>query len=348
MKVALITDTHWGKNRNNEYLIAETEKFMINQVFPEMKRQGINKMVHLGDINDNRINIGIKSISSLKSCFMRLCRENNIELEYIIGNHDCLYSTTNSVNSPKLIFEGFDFNIYSEPTEVMLGDAKVLFLPWINPENAERSYKMIEETDAKYCFGHLEIAGFKHGGTISKGLSMSVFSKFDLVCSGHFHGRQKIGNIYYIGNHMPLDFGEVDNDCGFHIFDTETGSLEFIPNEEYRHFIKMNYIDGMSVPNNMEGKSIRLYHGVKESETEFEKFVKGLQNTKPYDLELIDSTKQTIKDLVSESVEDEIEKKDIPDIIVGYVDKLDSDNVPDDYKEDIKEILLNAYRDARK
>lgn len=317
------------------------------QFFPDLIKRGVTTIINCGDIFDNRVNIGVKAIDAYRKSFEKLCIENGIKVHHILGNHDCLYSVTNKVNSPNLIFDKdlMDVSIYSEPTEINVGGIDMLFIPWINSENADKSLDMINNSKAKYVFGHFEVEGFKYGGALSKGLSPNMFSRFDLVGIGHFHIRQKKGNIYYLGNIMPLDYGEVDNDCGYHILDTETKELEFIPNETYRHFLKIHYHEGMKMPKGLEGKTVRLIHGIKESETDFEKFVKAMQNEKPYDLTLIDETRATMRDHINESVEHEVSTKDIPEIIVDYVDRL-KDDIPEEYKEDIKDLLLGAYKKA--
>ena len=43
----------------------------------------------------------------------------------------------------------------------MIGDLEILFIPWINAENQENTYRMIEETTATVAMGHLELNGFE-------------------------------------------------------------------------------------------------------------------------------------------------------------------------------------------
>ena len=40
-------------------------------------------------------------------------------------------------------------------TEVTIGGLPILFIPWINNENSETTYKLIKNTDCDYAMGHL-------------------------------------------------------------------------------------------------------------------------------------------------------------------------------------------------
>lgn len=338
---------HFGKNRNNPFLLKETSDFLKNQFFPTVKEYGVETIINVGDIFDARINIGVPAIDCFRESYEREFQKLvDVEHHHILGNHDVLYGHTNSVNSPNLIFQDKTF-IWSGPVELEFDNTKVLFVPWINKENYDETMRMIGKTTAKILIGHLEIAGFDHGGTKSHGLSQSLFSKFDLVLSGHFHKQQKIGNIYYLGNTLVHDWGEYGNSVGFHIWDTETGELEFIENHDYNHFKKIIYQDGMKAPSKLEGKNVKIIHGIKESESDFERFVTAIESQKPYQVHFVDQSKVTLSEMVTESIEQEIEAKDIPEIMVEYIDKIDVDTVSEEYKEGVKKFLIDVYKEAR-
>ncbi|QIG65683.1 endonuclease subunit 1 [Ochrobactrum phage vB_OspM_OC] len=348
MKIAIVTDVHYGKNRNNPFLLKETGNFFRDNFFPTLKENGVTHIINAGDMFDARINLGMAAIDSYRETFEGPANELGIPIDHIIGNHDCLYESTNRVNSPKHIFKLNKVKIYETTTEIVIGGKKFLFVPWINQENHQHSLDMIANSDADYLIGHLQITGFDYGGTKSKGLEQALFKKYKLVMSGHFHKQQKIGNIYYLGSPMILDWGEIENEVGFHILDTETGQLEFIPNYDNNHFMRVKYQNGIVAPKNMEGKNIKVFHGIKESETDFERFVKDIQLQKPYDVTFVDETKTSIKEMINESVDEEIQTKDIPDIIVNYVDKLDDETISSEFKDEVKDLLLKVYKEARK
>jgi hypothetical protein len=72
------------------------------------------------------------------------------------------------------------------------------------------------------------------------GTDPKVFKNFGTVFSGHFHKKSKRNNITYLGNSYQLYWNDVDELRGFHIFDLETGELEFIENPN-KMFHKIYY-----------------------------------------------------------------------------------------------------------
>lgn len=348
MKIAIVTDVHYGKNRNNPFLLQETNNFFTKQFFPTLDEIGnVEAIINAGDIFDARINIGIPAIEEYRKSYEVEINKRQLDHHHILGNHDVLLGSSNRINSPQHIFQMTYGYIHDKAVEYKFDKTRILFVPWINKENYDHTMELIRTTDAKILIGHLEISGFDHGGTRSHGLEQSLFKKFDLVMSGHFHKQQKIGNIYYLGNHLNQDWGEYGNPVGFHIYDTETGDLEFIENHDYQHFKKIVYTEGMKVPSNVEGKNVKIVHGAKVSESDFERLVKGIEDQKPYNLQFVDETKVTLNKMIAESVEEEVETKDIPEIIVNYVAKIDTDTVSEEFKEGVANLLLEAYKEAR-
>src|SRR5580704_5434111 len=90
------------------------------------------------------------------------------------------------------------------------------------------------------------------------GMSPALFDKFDVVASGHFHHKSTKGNINYLGSHGEFTWSDYNDERGFHIFDTETRELEFIPNP-YRMFEKVHYSDDGwdREPASVEGRYVK-------------------------------------------------------------------------------------------
>jgi DNA repair exonuclease SbcCD nuclease subunit len=104
--------------------------------------------------------------------------------------------------------------------------------------------EFINNTQSQILFGHLELAGFEmyKGAVNDHGFSASLFDKFDVVCSGHFHHKSTRGNINYLGAPYEMSWSDYDDPRGFHIFDTDTRELTFVQNP-YRMFQKWFYDD---------------------------------------------------------------------------------------------------------
>ena len=66
MKVAIITDTHYGARKGSKYLHDYFELFYQNVFFPALKEHGVEAVIHMGDAFDSRKSIDIKVLSGLR------------------------------------------------------------------------------------------------------------------------------------------------------------------------------------------------------------------------------------------------------------------------------------------
>jgi len=190
MKIALITDTHWGV-RNDQLAFLDNNKRFIDEVFlPYLDAHSIRTVIHLGDLVDRRKFLNINTAKRLRSDFIQPLHARGITPHLIIGNHDTYYKNTNSVNSIREFYE-HDFTIYESAAEVEFDGVPILFIPWICDDNREDTLKLIGTTNAQIALGHLELAGFEmyRGSPVSHGDDRVLFDRFDLVCSGHYHHR---------------------------------------------------------------------------------------------------------------------------------------------------------------
>jgi len=246
MKIALITDTHFGA-RNDSLIFSDFfRKFYENIFFPILKERNIKSIIHLGDVVDRRKFINYKTLNSMKDILFDPLEEMAGDIKIIVGNHDIYYKNTLSVNSMReLTHDMPHVTVYDEPCEVSLtGDHKVVFIPWICDDNEEQTNELIEKTRTKVAFGHLHIRGVEHikGSMSFDGHSASMFKAFQRVFSGHFHHRSTTGNITYLGNPYEITWSDYNDPRGFHIYDTETMETEFIQNP-YSMFYKIYYDD---------------------------------------------------------------------------------------------------------
>lgn len=245
MKIALITDTHFGARGDSVAFAEYFNRFYYEFFFPYLADRGISNIFHLGDIVDRRKYINFVTARHLRS-FIDKCSSSGIRLDVIIGNHDTSFKNTNEVNAMRELYDHskYEVNYYDEPTVVNLDGTDIAVLPWVCSGNYDESMRFVEETHAQILFGHLEIAGFEmyKGAVNDHGLSTRIFDKFDLVCSGHFHHKSTRGNINYLGAPYEMSWSDYDDPRGFHVFDTETRELQFVQNP-YTMFQKWFYDD---------------------------------------------------------------------------------------------------------
>lgn len=351
MKVALVTDTHAGVRNDLECLKEHQNRFWENEFFPELKKRGIDTIVHGGDFFDKRQYITLKTMENTKNVFQRLLNEYNIKMTMILGNHDVLYRNTNDINSPENLFGSEPLvTIVNEPTEILNG--KMLLVPWINKENLSSSLKAIEKSDAPYCYGHFEINGCEmHKGTVATdGLMPSTFKKFDKVFSGHFHTQSKTGNIQYLGSPFEMTWNDFNDPRGWHIFDTDTGELEYIPYEESM-FFKVEYDSQDNSrswipykPKDLSGKFLKVVVTIKDSHYDFDMWLKRIQSYVPQELQIFDNNVSI--DGVDFDISNISEGLSNLEIIESKIDSLSDINFSDKDKSIIKNKMNQLYTEV--
>ena len=243
MKVAIITDTHYGARKGSKHLHDYFEKFYDDVFFPTLEKEEITTVIHMGDAFDSRKSIDYQSLEWAKRVVFDRLKKYNVHM--IVGNHDCYYKNTNNVNSPALLLQTYsNIKTYSKVTEVTIDKLKVLFIPWINAENYQDTVESIKVSNSICAMGHLELNGFRahRGHIMEEGMACDVFEKFDKVFSGHYHTRSDNGKIFYLGNPYEMFWNDVNDTRGFHIFDTDT--LTHTPiNNPYKLFYNIYYED---------------------------------------------------------------------------------------------------------
>lgn len=340
MKVAIITDTHFNFKKGNQIFHDYFEKFYNEVFFPTLEKLGIDTVIHLGDIFDNRRATDYWSIDWTKKVILDPLKKYQVHL--VLGNHDIFYKNTNKLNSPELLIGDYkNIKIYSEPTTVEVCGKKVLFIPWITPESESKTIAAIQNTSAKVAMGHLELTGFyAHRGHIQEsGRDKSAFNKFDQVFSGHYHTRSDDGKIYYLGNPYQLYWNDYGDSRGFTIWDTETGKLTPV-NNPFEMFKICNY-DEENIEEELQSYSgciVKLVVKNKKDQKKFDKFLDSLIKTQPYELKIIENIK-----INEEFDSDEIvEKEDTLSLLKRYVDESEIGL----NKNRIKELIQSIYQES--
>ena len=338
MKVAIITDTHYGARKGSKFLHDYFEKFYDDVFFPTLEAEGINTVIHMGDAFDSRKSIDYQSLEWAKRVvFDRL---EKYDVHMIVGNHDCYYKNTNNVNSPELLLQTYsNIKTYSKVTEVTIHNLNVLFIPWINAENFEDTINAIKISNSKCTMGHLELNGFRahRGHIMEEGMDGKLFEKFERVFSGHYHTRSDDGRIFYLGNPYEMFWNDVNDTRGFTIFDTET--LTHTPvNNPYKFFYNIYYEDtNHKLFNTTEYKNkiVKVIVRKKSKPKEFEKFIDKLYSAGVQDLKIIENFE------IKESEEFEIsEDENTLSILNRYIDESEFELD----KNTIKGIFQDLYK----
>ena len=340
MRIGLICDTHYGAKKGSKHLHDYFELFYKNIFFPALEEHGVEAVIHMGDAFDSRKSIDYQSLQWAKRVVFEPLQK--YEVHMIVGNHDCYYKNTNSVNSPELLLEDYtNIQKYSSPKSVKVGGLEIAMIPWICSENYDETLRFIQKTTAKVAMGHLELNGFRayRGHTMEDGMDAKVFSKFEKVFSGHFHTRSDDGHIFYLGNAYEMYWNDVNDTRGFHIFDTET--LEHTPiNNPYKLFYNVYYEDTpyqMFDASEYQNKIVKVIVRKKSNPKSFEKFIDKLYSSGVQDLKIIENFE------IQENEEFEIEEdENTLTILNRYIEE--SETQFD--KTIIRGILQEIYKEA--
>ncbi len=295
MKIALVTDLHFGVRNDNQRVADFQERFFKEEFFPYLDEHGIDTVVDLGDTFDRRKFINFYSLDRAKKMFFEPLRERNITLHALVGNHDAFYKNTLEINSMNLLAESYEnIIVYNEAKEWN----GILMIPWICGENEEEIFDAARTTNCQVLFGHLELEGYcMYKGQVLHyhGIKDDWLKKFDVVCTGHYHTKSTTGNVHYLGTPYEMTWNDADDDKGFHVYDTETRELEFIKNPN-RMFKKIWYNDKDAVVTDIIEQDMDQYSNCfikliiknKTNPYWFDMFIERLERANPIHLQVVE------------------------------------------------------------
>ena len=292
MKLAIITDTHYGARKGSKHLHDYFELFYKNIFFPSLEAEGIDTIIHMGDVFDSRKSIDYYSLEWAKRVVFEPMKKYKVHA--ITGNHDCYYKNTNEINSPELLLNDYsNIKTYSKATDINIDGLDILLLPWISTDNFDESLFMMKKSKSKGVMGHLELNGFRahRGHVMEDGMKIDAFNKFDKVYSGHYHTRSDDGRIFYLGNPYEMFWNDVNDPRGFTLFDTDTLEHTSI-NNPYKLFYNVYYEDTnhqLFNTTEYENKIVKVIVRKKSSPKEFQKFIDKLYRAGVQDLKIVEN-----------------------------------------------------------
>ena len=292
MKLAIITDTHYGARKGSKHLHDYFELFYKNIFFPSLEAEGIDTIIHMGDVFDSRKSIDYYSLEWAKRVVFEPMKKYKVHA--ITGNHDCYYKNTNEINSPELLLNDYsNIKTYSKATDINIDGLDILLLPWISTDNFDESLFMMKKSKSKVVMGHLELNGFRahRGHVMEDGMKIDAFNKFDKVYSGHYHTRSDDGRIFYLGNPYEMFWNDVNDPRGFTLFDTDTLEHTSI-NNPYKLFYNVYYEDTnhqLFNTTEYENKIVKVIVRKKSSPKEFQKFIDKLYRAGVQDLKIVEN-----------------------------------------------------------
>lgn len=253
-------------------------------IFDEFCKTKPNHVLLLGDIFNSRSVLDL-DIFKLATDFIRKLSESNdwnSKIHIIVGNHDQANLNDRSVNS-LVAFHNLNKNVYvySEITETILDDQKVLMVPFHTDQSIITEYISshirAEELDKYVICAHISIGGMRMNGAsvttpnrlcTDPHMTVSYLQNFKMAFAGHYHNMQFTGeknNVGYVGSPIQTSFADSgDLDRGIHIYNPVTNIRTFLPNPHADYYRSVAIEDVTAARNrcatlDLQNKKVQLF-----------------------------------------------------------------------------------------
>ena len=352
MKIAIINDTHSGIKDASDAFLDYADKFYRDVFFPYCIKHGIKTIIHAGDYNDRRKYVNFKALNRTRKSFLEPLAENGMNMIIIPGNHDVYYKNTNDLCGLREVLGYFIDNveIIMKPTVKNIGDLDIGFLPWITQNNYQESMEFIGTAAAPILISHLELAGFEmmKGQLASDhGMDASLFKRFEMVLSGHYHTKSTRDNIYYLGTQFEQTWADCEDPKYFHVLDTHTRELTQVKNPftlfervVYNDEVAWQDPDGIDV-SGFKDKFVKIVVSKKKDPIKFDRFVQRIQSAGPIEPPRII---ESFDELMSNNIEDtKIDIEDTGKLLHTYIDATETSLD----KERLKTMMHELYVEAQ-
>jgi hypothetical protein len=353
-KIALISDIHFGCRNNSETYLEIIKKLFLETLLSTLNEHEINDVRILGDLFDCRNNINVRTLTVAMDVF-RWYKINkpNIKFKILLGNHDIYYKNRIDVNSVDCLRHIGNVEIIDKVTIETINSKKIITYPWLVPNSNEHVHFIsTSSNDIIYdlCLGHFEVRGFE----ISKGtfdtenLPISSFKNFKKVFTGHYHLRNTIENVSYLGCPFQQNWGDYGDDKGITIWDVDEEKQIFIKNEASPKFIKVIIDDiqnkNMSILKNIKGNHIKFIIDKKVDEAWLIKARAKLESMEALTFEVENTVIDTVLD---DSNIDILKINDPFHLLMECVENIE---IVDDGidKTELKSYLMEIYTDSLK
>ena len=342
MKIAIINDTHFGVRNDHQGFLDYMFQFFDEQFFPYLIENDIKVVFHLGDVFDRRKFINMNTLHTVRTKFFERLESMGVHLHIIPGNHDCYYKNTNTVNSVKELTSHYqNVDVYEKPKTISFDGKSFLFLPWLSPENTDSFLSYVDSNNADVLLGHLELNGHYviPGVKFKGGLDSTLFNKFELVLSGHFHQHSTQGNVNYLGTQYQLTFNDLGSSKGFWVYNTNSSQVEFIVNPKNKFFVIEydEHIEDFDC-SAYAGCYVRVIVKDKKDVLHYERFMDCLYQANPENVTIVDD--QSVIEVDEEKVDF---KKDTLTLLMDEIDKIETIQDKDKLKSLIRDIYVESW-----
>lgn len=340
-RVAIISDLHLGVHTNSSFWHTIAIEWAM-WLRDELTSKGITDIIFCGDWHHNRSEISVSTLQ-VSADILNILKDFN--LIAIAGNHDIYFKHRTDVNSLSIFKNRQNINIIdSKVISIKQFDKTLTFCPW--------NTQVEDIPNSDVIFGHFEIESFAMNTykVCEEGLKVKdLLRKSSLILSGHFHTRHSkqygSGTIMYVGNPFQMDFGDINNDKGYHILDLNDLECTFFENKispQYKKISLGELVEAgeltSEIKNTFNKNIVKLKIDKNISQEDLDFLLQKLHLLTP--LELTIDYDINFNRLMTETEEKEdLSGIDIEQAISEFVNLLEIEN-----KKDIIEYTVDLYR----
>lgn len=235
MKILLTGD--WQSQTSN----LDLSRRALEKELELIKKHKIDVHIDLGDSKEeySPVAVGVTNFQVERS--RKIAKAlGKVHCFRLLGNHDRIGQHSDSRNWLTVFSD--HCTCITEPLATSLYNIDLMFLPYGKDVKATiyAASKLAKKVlgSKGVLFFHCDVNGAQYSN-VRKATSESKLTvdtlqhKVYKQCfGGHIHKRQTLaGNVHYIGNPFPTDMGEVNQEKGFTIYDTDKGTITFISSE---------------------------------------------------------------------------------------------------------------------
>ena len=310
----------------------------LNWVFETAKVLKIKDVVFAGDLFQDRQKIDVATYSLTFDTLFKHC-DGSINLWLLIGNHDMWYHDKWDISSVLPFSDLPNVTVINQACTLEVNGKEIDFLPYVrDPIDHLQKFEVVtkKRKGTKILIGHLAVHGaelnalyhnladvqLEHDGDMVK-VGPELFTAWDKVFLGHYHGAQVIENIEYVCSPLELNFGEASQEKHIIVYDLKNGKQEYVVNNfSPKHLIVSEHdVHNHNVANNFVRVSVENRKSIDCLELR-----KDIQAKKPGTLEIIQKPKKEQKQVVQDAKailnkEDEMLETYVKEVDTGDMDK---------------------------
>jgi len=224
MSSIIFSDLH------NEAVRVEEKTDVLTQIREQCKKLKVKRVFFLGDMFDTRGRIPTVVQNAMAKEFRKWKKE-KIDLYAMPGNHD--YADKEGLVHSLELFKEFDnIKILDESSLIEINGTSYGFIPYQEDLGKELIDSDWYDEDIDYLFIHNGIEGATYNENTLDTESRVKSSIFKFVrkhvFAGHYHHRQTIGNVTFVGSCIQQKIDERGQDKGFILLDENTGIWEHV------------------------------------------------------------------------------------------------------------------------